>query len=155
MLTSTCNWMYERLSLQTYLPAFEACVREGNGGSIMCSYNAVNGVPSCANSFLQNTIVREQWGFEGYIVSDRNVAKFLWISYTDRSVTVGLSIVFKTLISENVHVPVFLQNCSVFIDTHLLLRTRLQLDCLVVVTLIVVLTTKHMLRYILAFLSMQ
>ncbi|XP_065885424.1 uncharacterized protein [Dysidea avara] len=36
----------------------------------MCSYNAVNGVPSCANSFLQNTIVREQWGFEGYIVSD-------------------------------------------------------------------------------------
>ncbi|XP_065885783.1 uncharacterized protein [Dysidea avara] len=56
--------------VETYLPAFEACVREGNAGSIMCSYNAVNGVPSCANSFLQNTIVREQWGFEGYIVSD-------------------------------------------------------------------------------------
>ena len=54
---------------QTYLPAFEACVREGNASSIMCSYNAVNGVPSCANKFLQNTIVREQWGFEGYIVS--------------------------------------------------------------------------------------
>ncbi|XP_065885416.1 uncharacterized protein [Dysidea avara] len=56
--------------VETYLPGFEACVREGNAGSIMCSYNAVNGVPSCANNFLQNTIVREQWGFEGYIVSD-------------------------------------------------------------------------------------
>ncbi|XP_065885422.1 uncharacterized protein [Dysidea avara] len=56
--------------VETYLPAFEACVREGKAASIMCSYNAVNGVPSCANSFLQNTIVREQWGFEGYIVSD-------------------------------------------------------------------------------------
>ena len=44
-------------------------MREGNAASIMCSYNAVNGVPSCANKFLQNTIVREQWGFEGYIVS--------------------------------------------------------------------------------------
>jgi len=54
---------------QTYLPAFEACVREGNAGGIMCSYNAVNGVPSCANSYLLNTIAREQWGFEGYIVS--------------------------------------------------------------------------------------
>ena len=46
-------------------------MREGNAASIMCSYNAVNGVPSCANSFLQNTIVREQWGFEGYIVCNK------------------------------------------------------------------------------------
>ena len=38
-------------------------MREGNAGSIMCSYNAVNGVPSCANKLLQNTIVREQRGF--------------------------------------------------------------------------------------------
>ena len=50
------------------LTAFETCMREGNAGSIMYSYSAVNGVPSCANSFLQNTIIREKWGFEGYIV---------------------------------------------------------------------------------------
>ena len=35
----------------------------------MCSYNAVNGVPSCANDLLQNKIMRDEWGFEGYIVS--------------------------------------------------------------------------------------
>ncbi|XP_065913143.1 uncharacterized protein [Dysidea avara] len=53
-----------------YLPGLEACIRDGNVASIMCSYNAVNGIPSCANSFLQDTIAREQWGFEDYIVSD-------------------------------------------------------------------------------------
>ena len=53
---------------QTYFPAFKACVEEGNAGSIMCSYNAVNGVPSCANDLIQNNITRDQWGFEGYFV---------------------------------------------------------------------------------------
>lgn len=53
---------------QTYFPAFEACVQEGNVASIMCSYNAVNGVPSCANGLIQNKIVRDQWGFQGFFV---------------------------------------------------------------------------------------
>lgn len=57
--------------LQTYFPTFHACVSEGGAKSIMCSYNAVNGVPSCANSLFQNTAVRDQWGFDGYIVSER------------------------------------------------------------------------------------
>lgn len=56
--------------IETYLPAFEACVREGRVASVMCSYNEVNGVPSCANDLLQNKVMREQWGFEGFIVSD-------------------------------------------------------------------------------------
>ena len=67
-------------------------------------------------------------------------------SPTDRSVTVGLSIAFKIPTSESGHVSVSLQSCSAFIGTHLLLRTLLQLGCLEVVTLIVVLTIKHMLR---------
>ena len=36
----------------------------------MCSYNAINGVPSCANDWLQNTVARGEWGFDGYITSD-------------------------------------------------------------------------------------
>ena len=55
--------------MQTYFPAFESCVREGHAASIMCSYNAVNGVPSCANGAIQNDIVRDQWGFGGFFVS--------------------------------------------------------------------------------------
>jgi beta-glucosidase-like glycosyl hydrolase len=56
--------------IETYLPAFESCVRNSRAGSIMCSYNAVNGVPSCANDLFQNKILRGKWGFTGYIVSD-------------------------------------------------------------------------------------
>jgi len=64
-------------NFQTYFPAFEACVREGRGASIMCSYNAVNGVPSCANDLFQNQVVRDQWGFQGFIVSGCGVAVLL------------------------------------------------------------------------------
>ncbi|CAF4437854.1 unnamed protein product, partial [Rotaria magnacalcarata] len=44
--------------IETYLPSFESCVRDAKVASIMCSYNAVNGVPSCANKFLLQTIAR-------------------------------------------------------------------------------------------------
>lgn len=54
----------------TYLPAFEACVREGKAESIMCAYNAYAGKPCCTNARLQQEILRKQWGFKGYIVSD-------------------------------------------------------------------------------------
>ncbi|KAJ7043883.1 beta-xylosidase [Mycena alexandri] len=47
-----------------YLPAFQSCVRDAKVGSVMCSYNAVNGVPSCADTFLLQTILRDFWGFD-------------------------------------------------------------------------------------------
>ncbi|KAF4320145.1 hypothetical protein BBO99_00005254 [Phytophthora kernoviae] len=54
----------------TYFPTFEACVKRGHVSSIMCSYNAVNGVPSCADKGLLTDVVRGQWKFDGYITSD-------------------------------------------------------------------------------------
>lgn len=54
----------------TYFPAFENCVKRGHVSSIMCSYNAVNGVPSCADKGLLTDLVRGQWKFDGYITSD-------------------------------------------------------------------------------------
>ena len=59
--------------VEYYLPTFETCVRDAKVGSLMCSYNAVNGVPSCANSFLLQTIAREHWGmdrYDGWVTSD-------------------------------------------------------------------------------------
>lgn len=53
---------------ESYLPAFEALVRAGVGG-VMGAYNRVNGEPACANTALMK-ILREEWGFEGYFVSD-------------------------------------------------------------------------------------
>ena len=54
----------------TYLPAFHSCVMNGKVTALMCSYNAVNGVPSCANERIMNGFARGLWGFEGYITSD-------------------------------------------------------------------------------------
>lgn len=54
----------------TYLPAFEACIKEGNADSVMCAYNRYMGEPCCANDTLLRKILRQDWGFKGYIVSD-------------------------------------------------------------------------------------
>jgi len=54
----------------TYLPAFRATLVDGHADSTMCSYNAVNGVPACANAFLLQKTLRDDWGFHGYVTSD-------------------------------------------------------------------------------------
>jgi len=54
----------------TYLPQFEAAVREGGAWSVMCAYNRVNGLPACASPPLLENYLRKQWGFQGYVVSD-------------------------------------------------------------------------------------
>ncbi|MHC4718773.1 MAG: glycoside hydrolase family 3 protein, partial [Planctomycetota bacterium] len=55
---------------ETYLPAFEACVKEGGAVSVMGAYNRTNGEPCCASPTLLGQILREKWGFDGYVVSD-------------------------------------------------------------------------------------
>ena len=56
--------------LQTYLPAFEALVREAGVAGVMGAYNRVNGEPCCASPYLLQEVLRERWSFTGYIVSD-------------------------------------------------------------------------------------
>ncbi len=53
-----------------YLPVFERCFREGGAKSVMTAYNRINGVPASANEFLLQRILYEEWGFDGYTVSD-------------------------------------------------------------------------------------
>ena len=55
---------------ETYLPAFKACVVEGGAYSVMGAYNRTNGEPCCASKILLENILRDEWKFEGYIVSD-------------------------------------------------------------------------------------
>ncbi|KAJ7946159.1 Beta-D-xylosidase-like protein [Quillaja saponaria] len=54
----------------TYQPPFKSCVAEGHVSSVMCSYNRVNGIPTCADPDLLKGVVRDQWDLDGYIVSD-------------------------------------------------------------------------------------
>src|ERR1019366_633402 len=55
---------------ESYLPQFEAAVREGGAFSVMCAYNRVNGDPACASPRLLGQILRGEWAFPGYVVSD-------------------------------------------------------------------------------------
>ena len=55
---------------ETYLRAFEECVREAKVESVMGAYNRVNGEPSCGSKTLLVDILRGKWGFEGHVVSD-------------------------------------------------------------------------------------
>lgn len=55
---------------ETYLPAFEACVKEARVEGVMGAYNRLNGEACCGSKTLLTEILREKWGFDGYVVSD-------------------------------------------------------------------------------------
>lgn len=55
---------------ETYLPAFEACVKEGKVEAVMGAYNRTNGEPCCASEELMNHYLRGKWKFQGHYVSD-------------------------------------------------------------------------------------
>jgi beta-glucosidase len=63
-------WCSEQDLYETYLPAFEALIREGKAYSVMGAYNRVYNVPCCASDLLLDEILRKKWGFSGYVVSD-------------------------------------------------------------------------------------
>lgn len=55
---------------ETYLPAMKACVQRARATHVMCSYNSVNGKPTCAHNELLNGVLRKQWSFDGFVVSN-------------------------------------------------------------------------------------
>jgi len=60
---------------ETYLPAFKKCVQEGKAASVMGAYNRTNGEACCASKTLLQDILRDEWGFDGYVVSDCGAIK--------------------------------------------------------------------------------
>ncbi|HMA51571.1 MAG TPA: glycoside hydrolase family 3 C-terminal domain-containing protein, partial [Magnetospirillaceae bacterium] len=64
----------EAAARQSDLLAFEIALETGEPGSVMCSYNRVNGVFSCENDWLLNQVLKKDWGFKGYVMSDWGAA---------------------------------------------------------------------------------
>ena len=60
----------ERVLREIYLRGFEIAVKKGKPASVMCAYNKVNSIWCSENKFLLNDVLKEEWGYEGYVVSD-------------------------------------------------------------------------------------
>jgi len=95
----------ERLLREIYLPPFEACFKRGGSRSVMTSYNSLDGSPCTANDWLLNQILKKEWGFKGFVISDAgatggaNVLHFTAKDYpesTAKSISNGLDVIFQT-----------------------------------------------------------
>ena len=60
----------ERALREIYLPGFEASVKQGNVASVMCAYPRINGAFSCENQAYLHDILKQEWGFDGFVISD-------------------------------------------------------------------------------------
>jgi beta-glucosidase len=65
----------ERALREIYLPQFEMAVKDANVGSVMCAYPRVNGAFACENGFLLQQVLRDDWGFKGFVLADYGAAK--------------------------------------------------------------------------------
>lgn len=95
----------ERLLRDIYLPPFEACFKRGGSRSVMTSYNSLDGSPCSANDWLLNQILKKEWGFKGFVISDAgatggaNVLHFTAKDYPEstlKSINGGLDVIFQT-----------------------------------------------------------
>ncbi|MCE4566449.1 glycoside hydrolase family 3 C-terminal domain-containing protein [Maribellus sp. CM-23] len=103
----------ERLLEEIYFPAFKACFTEGKSWSVMTSYNSLDGRPCTANDWLLNKKLKEEWGFDGFVISDAgatggaNVLHFTAKNYaesTEQAIANGLDVIFQTSYD---HYPLF------------------------------------------------
>jgi beta-glucosidase len=95
----------ERLLSETYFPAFKVAIKRGGARSIMTSYNSIGGSPATASSWLITEILKEQWSFDGFVISDAaatggaNVLHFTapdFATSTANAVNAGLDVIFQT-----------------------------------------------------------
>ena len=92
-----------RTLLETYLPPFEACIRAG-AVSVMSAFNDIAGIPASANPYTLRTLLKEQWGFDGFVLSDWDAVVELenhGIADSDadaaeRALTAGLDVEMKS-----------------------------------------------------------
>ncbi len=95
----------ERLLREIHLPPFAACILRGGSRSIMTSYNSLDGTPCTANAWLNDTLLKKELGFEGFVISDAcavggaNTLHFTTGGFAEsarRAIESGLDVIFQT-----------------------------------------------------------
>ena len=74
--TAPANYSMRELR-EDYMFAFQAAIEEAHAGSVMASYNEIDGIPSHVNKWLLDDVLRQEWGFKGYVTSDGNGLQML------------------------------------------------------------------------------
>jgi beta-glucosidase len=110
----------ERLLKEIHLPPFKAVIKYGNAGSVMTSYNSVNGSPASANKWLIEDILKKEYDFTGFVISDAsavggaNVLHLTAADYADASKKAmqnGLDVIFQTAYDHyKLFIPPFLND---------------------------------------------
>ena len=108
----------ERLLREIHLPPFEACLKRGGSRSVMTSYNSLDGTPCSASDWLNNRLLKEEIGLNGFIISDAgavggaNVLHFTAADYDEagmRAMETGLDVIFQTSYDHyNLFIPPFI-----------------------------------------------
>ena len=95
----------ERLLDEIYFPPFRACFEKGGSRSVMTAYNSLDGIPCTANSWLLTKVLKEDWKFRGFVISDANAVDIedkLHLTSADnamsgeKSINAGLDVIFQT-----------------------------------------------------------
>jgi beta-glucosidase len=71
----------ERLLREIYFPAFKACFQEAGAQSVMAAYNSLEGIPCSANRWLLTDVLKKEWGFKGFVVSDYGSASGIYSAH--------------------------------------------------------------------------
>ncbi len=130
----------ERQLREYYFPAFEACVKDGKAASFMSAYNAINDVPCTANPWLLTKVLREDWGFRGYVVSDCGgpsllVSAMKYVKTKEAAATLSIKAGLDLECGDNIYMEPLLNAYNQYmvsqadIDTaaYRVLRARMQL----------------------------
>ncbi|MBS2209865.1 glycoside hydrolase family 3 C-terminal domain-containing protein [Carboxylicivirga mesophila] len=105
----------ERLLEEIYFPAFKKCFIDGQAWSVMTSYNSLDGRQCTANDWLLNKKLKDEWGFDGFVISDAgatggaNVLHYTAKNYaesTEQAIENGLDVIFQTSYD---HYPLFFE----------------------------------------------
>jgi beta-glucosidase len=76
----------------TYLPAFHDLIVKAKVTGVMCAYNRLNGEPCCGDPWLMQDLLRDKWGFEGYVTSDCGAINWMWKYHKSDSTAMGAAV---------------------------------------------------------------